>query len=93
LEFFLEDKIGLKELDEQLKLNNNLLRYLVIRKDPAASKDEKKQAARRPASDAKAKPEVGEVKSAKETKPVVKAETVKIDLDDIDKKLDELLEQ
>ena len=93
LEFSLEDKAGLKQLDGQLKLNNNLLRYLVIKKDPAASKDEQKQAARRPASAAKAKPEMGESKPTKEVKPVVKEEKVKIDLDDIDKKLDELLDQ
>jgi len=91
LEFVLEDKSALKKLDGQLKLNNNLLRYLVIKKDPAASKDAAKQAARRPVGTKK--PEAGEAKKNIVAKPVAKAPATKIDLDDIDKKLDELLDQ
>ncbi|MBT6690944.1 30S ribosomal protein S6 [Candidatus Parcubacteria bacterium] len=94
LEFSLEDKDGLKGIETQLKLNNNLLRYLIIKKDPAANKQEKKQAARKLAPATKGEAAPAETKKADEAvKATPKVETTKIDLDDIDKKLDELLDQ
>ncbi|MCD4761242.1 30S ribosomal protein S6 [bacterium] len=105
LEFEIEEKVGLKELDTKLKHNNSLLRYLIIKLDRAAveakldpSKFEEAPAAPAPRSrPARRAPFTRPLK--KESPKPIKASVSeqkadgkpKIKLDDIDKKLDDIL--
>ena len=90
LEFDVEDKTQLAELDTVLKHNVNILRHLVIKK-PKLS--EPKPSSQRTAAKASipVKPEINK----EANKPVIepKGERVAVDLDDLDKKLDKILEQ
>lgn len=79
LEFESEEKDNLVELDTKLKHNDNILRHLIIKKP--FIKEEKKE-------DIKIKEIVKE-----EKKEESKEEVIKIDLDDIDEKLDNILEK
>ena len=98
LEFESESSASLKELDTKLKHNNSLLRYLIIKLEGEAdnvavdfSKMEEKEKARgRGRETKKVKVSVSKAAPKKEAPKVeVKA---KIKLEDIDKKLDEILE-
>ncbi len=98
LEFGTENPEAMRELDTKLKHNNALLRHLIIKKDaniktkPISSLEEK-PAAKKPAKPIKPQPRP--IKSAPTPKiePVSEPKADKVDLDDIDKKLDEILEQ
>ncbi len=88
--FDLEDKSALKELDTQLKHHHNILRYLIIKLEGAALRP-------------KVRRERTVVERARKTEPLPPASaairTATIanlnlhELDDIDKRLDEMLER
>jgi small subunit ribosomal protein S6 len=100
LEFELEDKAGLKELDKQLRLNNNILRHLIIKKDKSIGQD-LASLVERP------RPKPGRRSTAmtprsRIRKPLAvplaktlipKEDRLKIDLGDMDKRLDAILEE
>lgn len=88
--FELEDKAGLKELDTQLKHNNNILRHLIVKLEGAALKPKVRRE----------KPPLERVKKTTTVPPSVSlVKEVSIaslglrDLEDIDKRLDEMLEK
>ncbi len=88
VEFALEDKKFLRELDTFLSHNHNILRHLIIniRPEPAVKK------VRRQPADKRVQLAMKEQKSQpKPVKPVTKAEPVAINLEDLDKKLDKIL--
>ncbi|HLD27978.1 MAG TPA: 30S ribosomal protein S6 [Patescibacteria group bacterium] len=93
LEFDLTPKI-LKELDKGLKLNNNLLRFMIVKKrikTPEEIAREQKLKEKRAKFEldqrqAKVKEEAKGQKEKTSAKP-------KVSLEDLDKKLDELLEK
>lgn len=86
--FELEEKANLKELDTKLKHNSNILRHLIIKKDKESSKTPAEEVAQYKDG---AKDSKGDL-SDKNTKGSRAKETVKVNLDDIDKKLDDLLD-
>lgn len=99
LEFELDDKSGLKELDKQLRLNDSILRHLIIKKDKSIVQDlaaltektTKKTSQRRPLVGPRPRP-----KRIVTEKPVVtklNEDRLKIDLGDMDKRLDEILDE
>ncbi len=79
LEFKLENKNNLKDLDNKLKHNNNILRYLVIKK-PFLTEEDKKENKR--------KEEDKKENKRKESQEKI----IKINLDNLDEKLDNLLD-
>ncbi|MBT4210186.1 MAG: 30S ribosomal protein S6 [Candidatus Komeilibacteria bacterium] len=100
LEFESEVVASLKDLDTKLKHNNSLLRYLVIKLEGQAenaavdfSKMEEKEIARGRGKETK-KVKVSAAKAIpKKAEPKEKIVKEKIKLEDIDKKLDEILEE
>ena len=101
LEFATDNKSDIKELDLKLRHNNKLLRHLIIKLDRVAieaAKDEPIKFQEKPAlakrSDRifKAKERV-QVKDEAKAKPEEKKEPVSVNLDDIDKKLDDILKE
>ncbi len=95
LEFEAEDKTGFVDMETKIKHNPGILRHLLIKKDVkvSATPSEAKQAKpTKPAFEAKPvleeKP-VEEKPQESEAKPAV--EDIKLDLGDIDKRLDEIL--
>lgn len=102
LEFNLEEKQALKELDIKLRHNNNLLRHLIIKKDKVSDKSTidiskfadvaESKAPRKQRNDRNERPVRRMAPRVVESKKVAKVEEVKLDLGDIDKKLDEILE-
>ena len=99
LEFTTELSSSLKELDTKLKHNNNLLRYLIIKLENRSesvnidfSKMEEKDASKIKAKPGRrAKVSAPKAFFKKSTKPAQETAKVKIRLEDIDKKLDEIL--
>lgn len=91
VEFSLEDKAGLRELDTALSHNHNILRHLVILTKPESTikKVRRQPADRRVQLAAKEQP----AKASKPKAPVKKSAPVNINLDDLDKKLDKILEE
>tara|TARA_B100001964_G_C14211320_1_gene590649 strand:- start:632 stop:1078 length:447 start_codon:yes stop_codon:yes gene_type:complete len=85
LEFKLEDKDDLKELDTKLKYNDNILRYLVVKK-PFFILEEKKEKKKEEKKEKKKEEKKEEKKEKK------KEEVIKINLDNIDESLDDLLD-
>ncbi len=96
LEFSTENPNGLRDIDTKLKHNNSLLRHLIIKKDaniktkPIKSLEEKVEA-KKPSKPVKPQPRP--IAPTPKAEPKAEAKTDKVDLDDIDKKLDELLEK
>jgi ribosomal protein S6 len=95
LEFETEEKASIKELETKLKHNNSLLRHLVIKLERPTentevdfSKMEEKESNRTKVKDTR-KPRAGFNKAAPK-KPAAKP---KVRLEDIDKKLDEILKE
>lgn len=89
--FELEEKEVLKDLDIKLKHNSNILRHLIIKKDKAsASKSPAEQVKeyQEKTTDDKEGPKTNSKDVAENKK-----EDVKVNLDDIDKKLDDLLDE
>ena len=88
VEFGLEEKSGLKELDTYLSHNHSILRHLIInvRPEPAIKKVRRQPADQRVQLAAKEQ-------TAKSSKPktVVRKAPVAINLEDLDKKLDKSL--
>jgi ribosomal protein S6 len=93
LEFEVDDKAGLKDLDTAMKHNKNVLRHLVIKKS-AVSPDsrEAKQAdkTKEPIKADKPTPPVADQPKSADPKTEDKP---KIDLDDLDQKLDQILKK
>lgn len=85
--FELEDTAALTELDTKLKHNNSILRHLIIKKDKASSQTPAEQAAKYKETDQESEPEKKEA-----PKTSGKKENEKVNLEDIDKKLDDLLD-
>ncbi len=83
LEFKAEEKGNLNDLDTKLKHNDNILRHLTIKK-PFISEEEKKENKREIKKEA--------VKTKNDKPKEDKVEITKINLDDIDSKLDNLLD-
>ncbi|MFA6466733.1 MAG: 30S ribosomal protein S6 [Patescibacteria group bacterium] len=101
LEFTTEDKASLKELDIKLKHNNSLLRHLIIKlenRSESAAVDFSKME-ERDTDKAKGRPvrkaRVSAPKSfSKKSEPRSRQESkVKVNLDDIDKQLDRILDE
>ena len=78
LEFNLAAKSSLKDLDNKLKHNDNILRYLVIKKPVLTEKEVKMKEKKEENLEAKRKDTAEEI--------------IKINLDDLDEKLDNLLD-
>ncbi|PIR06710.1 MAG: 30S ribosomal protein S6 [Candidatus Komeilibacteria bacterium CG11_big_fil_rev_8_21_14_0_20_36_20] len=93
LEFNAEETSGLKEVDVKLRHNNNLLRYLIIKKNPRAkSSPIKKESLGQETSKPKIKKMVvKDVQPIKPNTPNIREGGVK--LDNIDQQLDNLLEK
>jgi len=98
LEFSLEEKQALKDLDVKLRHNNNILRHLIIKKDKVSDKSKVDMSKFADVPEGKVfrktrseKPRRSEYKPREFKKPV-KTEEIKVDLKDIDKQLDEILE-
>ena len=98
LEFGTENPAALRELDTKLKHNNALLRHLIIKKDaniktkPISSIEEKPDS-KKPIKSFRPQPRPVKPVAAPPTPKIEPEAPSKLDLDDIDKKLDELLEQ
>jgi len=97
LEFETESGSKLKELDTKLKHNNSLLRYLIIKLEHGyenatvnfakmEEKDRAKNTSRKTRDNTKRAPR-------KEFSKPKKEERAKVNLEDIDKKLDEILQE
>ena len=93
LTFYLEPT-KLKEIENELKLEANILRFLVIR---SHEKTEAEIAAEEKAKTSRVKDKIAEktkeAKAEEKVKKEVKTEKKKVSLEDLDKKLDELLEE
>jgi small subunit ribosomal protein S6 len=98
LEFGTENPEALRELDTKLKHNNALLRHLIIKKDaniktkPISSLEEK-PASKKPGKAIKPQPRPIKPVPMPKAEPTQEPKDAKVNLDDIDKKLDELLEK
>ncbi|RJQ34759.1 30S ribosomal protein S6 [Candidatus Parcubacteria bacterium] len=101
LEFETEETAGFKNFDVKLKHNANILRYLLIKKTAASLKEVKPrmttEAKTRSASETKPSfRKIGDSKSKPEVKDVKldeKKEEIKVDLGDIDRQLDQILDK
>jgi len=97
LEFETEETAGLKDFDVKLKHNANILRYLLIKKIKTSSKETKPRltTAARPkvAVEAKMTEEKEAKASRSEVKPDEDKKDIKVDLGDIDKQLDQILDK
>ncbi|PWB38595.1 MAG: 30S ribosomal protein S6 [Parcubacteria group bacterium] len=91
IRFTLDDRSTLKELDTQLKHNNNILRYLIIKLEGAALQP-KKVRRERPLTE-KAKKVDFNSSPREPIAPTPISDMNLNDLDDIDKRLDEILEK
>lgn len=90
IEFYLS-KDGLKEIEKKLRLNENLLRYLIIKTKPKTREEREKEKMRQQAN--KEKKDRRENKLTKAKISTKSKDEGKISLDDLDKKLDEILEE
>lgn len=103
LEFEAENSVGLKDLDTKLKHNNSLLRYLMIKLENRRegqtidfAKMEEKDRARNKVKTSANKPRKAPIRRESPSSKKVKMEDKdkdkgKVNLEDIDKKLDEIL--
>jgi small subunit ribosomal protein S6 len=91
LEFEAEEKEGLADFDVKLKHNNNILRHLLIKKDKVSAKAAKSGTGKPKAAAPAIRPELKSEKTSVEIEK--KREGVKVNLDDIDKQLDEILDK
>lgn len=100
LEFSIEQAANLKELEVNLRHNNNLLRHLIIKLDKAAalanidpSKLQEKPVIAKRAPTKRTTSRSAPFRSAPEKKPAVEIKTEKpgVVLEDIDRKLDDIL--
>jgi len=90
---FYLDAGKLKEIENELKLESNILRFLIIR---SHEKTEAEIAAEEKAKTSRVKNKIAEKTKeavAEEVKKEVKTEKQKVSLEDLDKKLDELLDE
>lgn len=88
-----EEKSALKELDTQLKHNNNILRHLIVKLEPAALKPKPQ---RKPAHERIKKVEPKSADPRPTSLPESGESITKLnlnDLEDLDKRLDEILER
>jgi small subunit ribosomal protein S6 len=89
IEFHLETA-ELMEIERRLKLNEQVLRYLIIKSSPKTREEREKQKTRQQSeSDRRDKPK----KTIQEKTTQEKTEEAKISLEELDKKLDEILEE
>lgn len=100
LEFEAEDGSKLKELDTKLKHNNSLLRYLVIKLEHGYenatvnfAKMEERDRARNTSRKIKEAPKSRPRKEAPKREVSKKEDKNKVSFEDIDKKLDEILQE
>jgi len=90
IEFYLSND-SLEEIGKKLRLNTNLLRYLIIKAKPKTREEREKEKMRQ-----QSQQERKDKKEKKLTKSKISAsgkDEGKISLDDLDKKLDEILEE
>ncbi len=108
IEFEIEDSGVLKELETELKYNNDILRHLIIKQEKETKvkkarkkeekieeiKEEKKEEKTEEVKEEKTE-DIKEEKKEEKTEEVKeeKIEEIKLDLDDIDKKLDDILKE
>ena len=93
LEFSLDDTTGLKKLEIDLKHNKNILRHLIIKKSSVVKAA--KETSKRAEPVKVAKPILTSEKEDKTKSPEQqqKEDKPKIDLDDLDQKLDQILKK
>ena len=90
IKFYL-NKDNLKEIEKKLKLNANLLRYLIIKTKPKTREEREKEKMRQQSQ--QEKKDKREKKLARTKVSASRKDGGKISLDDLDKKLDEILEE
>ena len=94
LEFETEDKTGFVEMETKIKHNPGILRHLLIKKDvkvSAVAPEVKQAKPTKPAFEAKPKTEEKSEEKPQESEAKPVTEEIKLDLGDIDKRLDEIL--
>jgi len=93
LEFETEEGEGLNDFDVKLKHNNNILRHLLIKKDKLSAKASKPRTGKPKATALDSKVEDSKPETKSESVKAEEKKDVKVNLDDIDKQLDKILDK
>ncbi len=92
IEFTMSDN-NFSDIDKKLKLHDNLLRYLIVKSTPKTREEREKEKVKQQKQ--KEKKEIGDkfVPKEKKSKIKEKKEAGKMSLDELDKKLEEIIDE